>query len=229
MREPDRLSPSRKIALKAEPIPVSHALYALRPVEAPETPPAPRTHAAAPRRGWRRLAVTGAALAAVWGGLTGWDPTSWVFGVPVVAAATAFAFHFAPAPAWRLSLPGGLRFAVWFAVASVRSGLDVAGRALGWHLALRPGFRSYCTSLPPGPARICLANTISLLPGTLSAEIAGDRIEVHMLDTGVDLTADLADLEARIRALFALPAPGAMTQTHHIAKASNVARTEDMT
>lgn len=229
MREPDRLSPSRAIALQVEPIPASDTVYVLRADRA--SPPAPATtgQADAPRRGWRRLALTGGALAAVWGGLTGWDAGSWVFGGPVVIAATALAFRFAPARAWRLSVPGALRFAGWFAVNSLRSGLTVAGRALGWPLALRPGFRSYRTSLPPGPARICFANVISLLPGTLTAEIAGDRIEVHMLDTGTDPEAELADLEARIRALFALPAPGTTPQTRTAAQAPTTMQTEDLT
>lgn len=170
--------------------------------------PRPDPDAALPsggRRGWRSLLVTCGALGLVWGGLTGWDAASWVFGLPVVAMATALVFAFPAAPAWRLSIRGALRFAAWFAVASARGSLDVAARAVAWRMPLSPGFRSYRTGLPPGPARIVFANAITLLPGTLSADLKGDRLDVHMLDARCDLDAELAPLEARVRGLFALP------------------------
>ncbi|SIO54722.1 multicomponent Na+:H+ antiporter subunit E [Rhodovulum sp. ES.010] len=156
-------------------------------------------------RGWRKLFLTAGTLALIWGMLTGSDLASWVFGGPAVATATALAMSFPAAPAWRLSIKGALDFVVWFAVASARGSVDVAGRALAWRMPLAPGFRSYETDLPPGAARLVFVNAITLLPGTLSAEIVDDRIEVHMLDKHSDLEAELAPLEARVRALFALP------------------------
>lgn len=211
MPQPDRPNPAGTMAQEASDTPEAVAQPLLLSFAARTKDPAPaQTVAAKPpaataRRGWGRLLLTGGALALVWGGLTGWDPASWVFGGPAVALATALAFSFPAAPAWRMSIPGALRFAGWFALASVRGSLDVAGRALAWRMPLAPGFRSYETDLPPGPARLVFVNAITLLPGTLSAEIAGNRIEVHMLDTESDLEAELAPLEARVRDLFALP------------------------
>lgn len=153
----------------------------------------------------RGLLSTAAALAVLWGALTGWDATSWVMGAPAVAAGTALTLLFPPRPRWRLSLPGALRFVSWFAVQAVRGALDVSRRTLAWHMPLAPGFRSHPLRLPPGPARLVFVNAITLLPGTLSAEISEDRVVVHMLDTRGDLAADLDALETRVRALFAIP------------------------
>lgn len=219
MREPDRLRPDPRLHGPARPpraadTPPLVLAFADRPdgralpVQEQFPPPCPAPGPTCPtegRRGWRTLAMACGALAIVWGGLTGWDAASWVFGIPVIAMATALVLAFPAAPAWQLSFTGALRFAVWFAAASARGSLDVAGRAIAWRMPLSPGFRSYRTSLPPGPARIVFANAITLLPGTLSADLEGDRIDVHMLDMRSDLDAELGPLEARVRALFALP------------------------
>ncbi|MFO7759527.1 MAG: Na+/H+ antiporter subunit E [Roseovarius sp.] len=157
-------------------------------------------------RGWRSLFGTVGGLALLWVGLAGPDPASWVIGGPVIAAATALSFAFPPARRVRVAPLGAIRFIGWFAAASLHGALDVAGRALAWRMPLAPGIRSYETDLPPGAPRLVFVNAITLLPGTLSAGISGTRVEVHMLDTRVDLAAELAPLEARVRALFALPA-----------------------
>lgn len=157
-------------------------------------------------RGWRSLFGTVGGLALLWVGLAGPDPASWVIGGPVIAAATALSFAFPPARRVRLAPLGAIRFIGWFAVASLRGAIDVAGRALAWRMPLAPGIRSFETDLPPGAPRLVFVNAITLLPGTLSAGISGTRVEVHMLDTRVDLAAELAPLEARVRALFAVPA-----------------------
>lgn len=156
-------------------------------------------------RGWRSFFGTVSVFALLWTGLAGPDPASWVIGAPVVAIATALRFAFAPARRLRLSLLGTIRFLGWFAVASFRGATDVAGRALAWRVPLAPGIRTYHTDLPAGAPRLVFINAITLLPGTLSAEINGGSIDVHMLDTRVDLAAELAPLEARVRVLFALP------------------------
>jgi multicomponent Na+:H+ antiporter subunit E len=163
-----------------------------------------------PARGWRSLFGTVGGLALLWVGLAGPDPASWVVAGPVIAVATALTFAFPPARRLRFAPIGAIRFLAWFAVASLRGAVDVAGRALAWRMPLAPGLRSYETDLPPGASRLVFVNAITLLPGTLSAGISGTRIEVHMLDTRVDLAAELAPLEARVRGLFALPAPGAI-------------------
>ena len=180
----------------------------------------------------RRLAITVGVLTLLWGGLTGWDPESWFMGAPAIVAGAWLALLLPPPARWRLSLTGAVCFAGWFAVQSVRGAVDVSRRALSPDMRLRPGFRTYPLRLPPGAARTVFINTITLMPGTLSAEIEArieatdkatdkatdestgksndgdapaDRLVVHMLDTEADLTGALRGHEARIRAAFALP------------------------
>jgi multicomponent Na+:H+ antiporter subunit E len=92
-------------------------------------------------------------------------------------------------------------FVYFFFRQSILGGWDVARRVLGGRLDIAPGSVTFDTSLPPGPARHLLLNTISLLPGTLSAGIVGDRIDVHAIDTGTDHQSDLRRLERRIASL----------------------------
>jgi len=162
-------------------------------------PPAPP-----PVRRARRFLASALVLALLWGGLTGWRWDGWVMGAPAVLLGAGLGLLLPAGPRWRLSPRGAVVFAVWFAIQSVRGAVDVSRRALSPSLPLRPGFRSHPLRLPPGPARVVFVNTITLLPGSLAAEIAGDRVIVHMLDTGADLAADLDRLERRVRALFAL-------------------------
>ncbi|MCH8467143.1 MAG: Na+/H+ antiporter subunit E [Roseinatronobacter sp.] len=162
-----------------------------------------------PRRGrWHRLRRwLGAVLvlAVLLGMLTGWRAESLVFGLPAVVLGAMLPLLLPRVPGWRLSLRGALAFALWFAVQSVRGAVDVARRAFAPDMGLRPGFRPYPLTLPQGAPRVMFANTITLLPGTLCAEIEGDMLIVHMLDTRMALEPELAALEGRIRALFALP------------------------
>ncbi len=140
----------------------------------------------------------------IWGGLTGWRIDALIFGIPAILLAASLPFLLSRGASWRLSPRGALVFALWFAVQSVKGAVDVALRAFSPRMPLDPGFRSYELSLPEGAPRVMFINTITLLPGTLSADIIGDRVIIHMLDKRSDLDTALADLDARIRALFAL-------------------------
>ncbi len=154
---------------------------------------------------WRGFLSALVMLALLWALLTDFRSDTWVFGLPAVLAGAALVFMLPSAPGWRLSLSGTLAFALWFAVKSLRGATDVAIRALAPRMSLRPGFRAFTPALPQGAPRVVFLNTITLLPGTLSAEIAGDAVIVHMLDTRADLDADLGALETRIAAMFGLP------------------------
>jgi len=179
--------------------------------ERTDSPPATATRANAvalrdtrPTRGelWRRFAVKALALALLWGVLTEFRLDALVFGVPAVLAGAALVFVMPYSPGARLSLGGTLVFIGWFAVQSVRGAVDVSLRAIAPSMPLRPGFRPYTPRLPEGAPRVMFLNTITLLPGTLSAEVSGEKVMVHMLDTRADLEADLGTLETRIAALF---------------------------
>lgn len=177
------------------------------PVRPEDAPPAlPVRHVPRPSRTeqGRHFIMSVLVLAFLWAVLTDWRLDAWVFGAPAVLAGAALGLILPQSPRLRLSWRGALAFALWFAVQSVRGAVDVAGRAFSPSMPLRPGFRTYPLVLPAGAPRVFFVNAISLLPGTLSAEIRGGNVVVHMLDTRADLEAELAVLEARVAALFAL-------------------------
>ncbi|MCC6002378.1 MAG: Na+/H+ antiporter subunit E [Pararhodobacter sp.] len=136
--------------------------------------------------------------------MTGWQLEAVIFGAPAVFLAAALPWMLPASPGWRLSLRGMLIFGVWFTVQSVRGAVDVTLRALSPDMGLRPAFCAYPLALPAGAPQITFINTITLLPGTLSAEVVDDTVIVHMLDARIDPAPGLADLEYRIRLLFAL-------------------------
>lgn len=166
------------------------------------------------RRCLRRLLWAVPVTAGLWLVLTGGGPDSLAFGIPAIALAGALAFATTPATRWRIAPVAAFRFAGWFALQSVLGATDVARRAFRLHLALAPGFCRFPTRLPQGAPRIFFANAISLLPGTLSAEIEGASVIVHSLDLRRNTHAELAALEWRVAALFAL-APGTQDSVSH--------------
>ena len=146
-------------------------------------------------------------MAAAWWIVVEGRPASWGVGVPVVFASAALAGAVIPWPR-RLVRPVALaRFVGYFGVESVRGGLDVARRALSPAMPLAPGFIVLRTRLPEGAARVLLADVTSLLPGTVSVALDGDRMLVHGLDAGPGLEADFRALEVRIAELLGLAPP----------------------
>ncbi len=178
----------------------------LPPTQAAQPVPATRSPAQPGRRqALRQVILSILVLSVMWGALTGWRAEALLFGLPAIALGAMVSFLLPPTSGFRLSLRGSMSFALWFAVQSVRGAVDVALRAFSPDMGLRPCFRIYPLSLPMGAPRITFVNIITLLPGTLSAEINDDVVIVHMLDARIELEPALVDLETRIRALFALP------------------------
>lgn len=137
-------------------------------------------------------------LAALWLALTGGAGIG--FGALAVALAALASARLAPLQFTRFSLPGLLRFAVYFLGRSVAGGIDVALRALSPGLPLHIVDSRYTLTLPPGQARTVFAGVVSLLPGTLARDLAGDTLWVHSI--AGDPHADLRMLERRVAALF---------------------------
>jgi multicomponent Na+:H+ antiporter subunit E len=97
-----------------------------------------------------------------------------------------------------------LRFVPFFARQSLAGAIDVASRALRPRMPLRPGLVRVPLRLPAGAPRVALANVISLLPGTLSANLRAEHVLIHALDPEPELPDRVRDLEARIGAIFGL-------------------------
>ncbi|KIH75725.1 hypothetical protein GFER_15370 [Geoalkalibacter ferrihydriticus DSM 17813] len=147
-----------------------------------------------------RLAV----FALLWWVLTDGAADAWVIGAGVILLAAGVSLALRQPCAWGLSLGGVLRFVPFFCLQSVRGGIDVTRRAFSPSLPLEPLLFVYPLLLPPGTARIFLLNTVSLLPGTLSADLRGDQLVVHGLDGTLPLSRDLQRLESYVAALFGL-------------------------
>jgi len=128
------------------------------------------------RTGWLRAVL----FALLWWILTDGAMDSWLVGAPVVLFATVVSVARLPPCSW--SLPGIARFVPFFLWRSLYGGADVARRALHPRLPISPNLVEYRWRLPPGLARVFMANTVSLLPGTLSAELADEYLRVHVLD-----------------------------------------------
>ena len=62
----------------------------------------------------------------------------------------------------------------------------------------------YSVGLPDGAPRLFMANVVSLLPGTLSVELSGDCLKVHVLDATAPVFDELRRLESRVADLFVL-------------------------
>ena len=60
--------------------------------------------------------------------------------------------------------------------------LDVARRVLSPKIPLNPGFVKIKTNLEGDFAKLTLANSITLTPGTLSVDIDGSDIYIHTVD-----------------------------------------------
>jgi multicomponent Na+:H+ antiporter subunit E len=153
---------------------------------------------------WARQVFT--VLALLWLALSGLRyPIPGLLAALAGAAVAAWLATIAPRPLTPLRLAA---FALFFLVESMRGGLDVAWRALHPALPIEPQFHRFRLELPSGQPRALLVSALSMMPGTLSAELedGGETLVVHAL-TGGAMTS-VALLHARVRRLFGLPDDG---------------------
>jgi multicomponent Na+:H+ antiporter subunit E len=151
------------------------------------------------------IVTTTVILAGLWWLIVQGRADAWLVGLPAVALASWASMHLGSKPLPRLSLTGLVVFAALFLRESVRGGIDVARRTLGPELRIKPGFHSYRLHISHPAARVLLINCIGLLPGTLAAEVDGDRAELHLLDSSDNPDPQLLRLEQAVARLFRLP------------------------
>lgn len=154
-------------------------------------------------RHWTTVLARGALFSLLWLILAGTDPWSWLIGLPSVALATHASLALSPPRRRRPRVLALLAFIPYFVAQSLRGGFDVALRVLAPRPRIAPGFIDYHTRLTDPAARVLFLDTVSLLPGTLGADMHGQRLRVHAIDTGVDVRPELIALEQRVAALFA--------------------------
>ena len=142
-------------------------------------------------------------LALMWLALNGTE--RWFAGVLVSFAGAAMAGWLAVNRPYPLVVRQVVPFLAFFLLGSLRGGVDVAWRALHPRLPIEPQFRRFALDLPQGQPRTVMVSVLSLMPGTLSAELEDDgtTLVVHALTDSA--MASVGTLEARIQALFGVP------------------------
>lgn len=151
----------------------------------------------------------GLVFALLWLLLSQGDTSSWVIGIVVVPLATWCAMRLfqpesegADANRQSVSITAVLRFIPFFLEQSLRGGWESALFAIHPKKRLYSGFVHYRTRLPLGRARLFFINTVSLLPGTVSATWQHDTLTIHALDKRMDHYQALRHCETRVATLF---------------------------
>ncbi len=82
--------------------------------------------------------------------------------------------------------PVKIGYMIWyiivFLIALVQSNFDVARRVLTPSLPINPGIVKFKTKLKTNYAKMVLANSITLTPGTLTIDVIGDTFYIHWID-----------------------------------------------
>lgn len=147
-----------------------------------------------------RFSVHALIFAALWLILSG--GRGWSVGAPFIVLAAMTSCLVAPMSRW--SMTGLIRFLPYFVWNSLRGGVDVAIRVLHPQLPIEPALVRYELRLRDSAARVLMADTVTLLPGTLSADLDDHVLVVHVLNAGAPFDEVLEVLEQRVADLFGL-------------------------
>jgi multicomponent Na+:H+ antiporter subunit E len=149
---------------------------------------------------WSTVVSRALLFSLLWWALTDGTAGSWWIGAPAVAGAVIISVTLVPplGLVWREAM-GFVPFFLWH---SLKGGVDVARRSFDPRMPITPELIEYPLRLPPGLPSVILVNTVSLLPGTLSAELGGQVLRVHVLDSLGDFLAELEALEQRVGCMF---------------------------
>lgn len=90
-----------------------------------------------------------------------------------------------------------VRYLFYFLAALVKSNLQLARIVLSPDLPVRPGIVKVRTRLKSAMGRMLLANSITLTPGTLTVEMAGEWLYVHWVSV------ESTDIEAATESIVA--------------------------
>lgn len=145
---------------------------------------------------WSTVVSRALLFSIMWWTLTDGTAGSWWIGVLAVAGATTVSVAIVPPLGlvwWEM-----VRFAPFFLWLSLKGGADVTRRAFHPRMPIAPEHIEYPLRLPPGLSQVTMVNVTSLLPGTLSAEIEGQVLKLHVLDSRGDFLKGLKVLEQRV-------------------------------
>jgi multicomponent Na+:H+ antiporter subunit E len=160
-----------------------------------------------PRSQLAEILTVALAMVFCWTAFAGGDLGSWLIGVPAVLGAVWVRRWLAPLSAQSICLKRIPGFFLNFLLLSLWAGIDVGARAIAPKIRVNPGLLTYPLRLPRGPARLFFMWVITLIPGTLTADLQSGRLLVHVIDKEGDNQAELIDLENQVAALFGLVLP----------------------
>ncbi|MBN1238596.1 MAG: Na+/H+ antiporter subunit E [Gammaproteobacteria bacterium] len=150
-----------------------------------------------------RVLVAGVGWWVLTDGAVDW---SWAaVGVPAIAASAWVSAALMPPIGW--SWRGVGRFAAFFLRESMLGGIDVARRALDPRMPLDPHLAREPLRMRTDTARVMVANTLGLLPGSLAVEVDEEELLVHALDSGMRVDRSIAATQVRVADLIREPAP----------------------
>ena len=75
-----------------------------------------------------------------------------------------------------------LKYLIVFIIALIKANFDVAKRVINPKLPINPGIVTYHTTLESDTAKMFLANSITLTPGTLTVDVIDDKLYIHWID-----------------------------------------------
>lgn len=177
----------------------------------PPNPSRPTPGSPAPWHSALAIGSWALVFALLWLVLAGPDPGAWIIGLPAVAGALWAKSRLSTTRLRGLSPWGVIRFVPYFLWESLKGGIDVALRVVGPRVRVDPDYVDYPLRLRRPSARVFFLDVVNLLPGTLTADISGDKARIHALDKGSDPAESLMHLEERVAALFGETLPVART------------------
>jgi multicomponent Na+:H+ antiporter subunit E len=121
---------------------------------------------------------------------TSLDPAELITGAIVSLIMAAFTNRIFSCCGMRMLRPHKLIYFVQyffvFMIALIKSNLDIARRVISPDLPINPGIVKFETKLTNGFARLVLANSITLTPGTLTMDVINNKFYVHWIDVKSD-------------------------------------------
>jgi multicomponent Na+:H+ antiporter subunit E len=148
------------------------------------------------------IVLRGTIFLFIWWILTNGEVASLWVGVPAVVLASAVSISLLPPTP--LLLRKVLLFMPYFLIHSFKGAVDVAWRVFDPKLPIKPDFIHYELTLPPGLAQVFMVNIVSLVPGTLSAQLQNNLLTIHVLDNDKNFQVELHILEKNIAKIFGL-------------------------
>ncbi len=144
-------------------------------------------------------------LLAFWLVLTAGEPASLIIAALFIVLAILLkppVYNSTSKTRLNLNFSGLLQFAWFFMLESLRGGIDVSRRVLSAKPRVDAVFYDYSMRLQRPYAQQLFISSISLLPGTLCADLDNQHLRIHTLDRHMDTSAGIRRLESLVGKIF---------------------------